>query len=532
MDVDALKPPTDIEALHRHYRAELTRQEALLAHRAEEIAYLREQVQLLLANRFGASREKVSEAQLGLFNEAELEVSVPEQKLEEPDTLTVPEHQRERARRKPLPEYLERVDIIHDLTESEKVCAEHGVALECFGEESAEQLDIVPAKVRVLRHKRLKYCCPCCEGYIVTAPMPAQPIPKGIASPGLLAYSATSKFLDALPLYRQVQIFSRMGVDVSRASLASWMVRCGALVQPLINLLREELLQCSYLQMDETTMQVLKEAGKAPESISYLWAQQSIDAQRPIFLFEYAPSRSGEVAKRLLDGFTGSVQVDAYAGYNAVVREQALVRLGCWAHARRRWVDVIKAQGLNPKKLPLKPPTKAKRALTGLGYIQSLYAIERRIKDDPPDERYRIRQRDSVPVLVKLKTWADRLRPKVVPKSKLGDALQYLNNQWPTLVRYCDDGRYRMDNNGIENAIRPFCLGKKNWLFADSVGGAKASANLYSLIHTAKANGLEPYAYLRHVFTELPKATSLEDIEALLLYHPALNLTNDLRSTS
>ncbi len=529
MDAEALKQPAEIEALHRHYRAELSRQESLLAHRGEEIAYLREQVQLLLANRFGASREKISDAQLGLFNEAELEVS--EQQSEEPDTLTVPAHQRERPRRKPLPEHLERVDIIHDLAESEKVCAEHGVALECFGEESAEQLDIVPARVWVLRHKRLKYRCPCCDGHIVTAPMPAQPIAKGIASAGLLAYCATSKFLDALPLYRQVQIFSRMGVELSRASLANWMVRCGALVQPLINLLREELLSCAYLQMDETTMQVLKEAGKAPESNSYLWAQQSIDAQRPLVLFEYSPSRLGEVAKRLLDGFTGTLQVDAYAGYHAVVREQDLVRLGCWAHARRPWVDIIKAQGLNPKKLPLKLPTKAKRALTGLGYIQSLYAIERRIKDEPPDERYRIRQRDSLPVLVKLKTWADRLRPKVVPKSTLGDALRYLDNQWETLVRYCDDGHYRIDNNGIENAIRPFCLSKKNWLFADSVGGANTSANLYSLIQTAKANGLEPYAYLRHVFTELPKATSLEDIEALLPYQSALNLTIDLPST-
>jgi transposase len=157
----------------------------------------------------------------------------------------------------------------------------------------------------------------------------------------------------------------------------------------------------------------------------------------------------------------------------------------------------------------------------------SISKRDERGADEPPDERYRIRQRDRVPVLVKLKTWADRLRPKVVPKSKLGDALQYLHNQWQTLVRYCDDGRYRRDNNGIENAIRPFCLGKKNWLFADSVGGAKASANLYSLIHTANPNGLEPYAYLRHVSTGLPKATSLQDIEALLPYHPALNLNND-----
>ena len=355
MDAEALKLPKEIEAIHRHYRGELSRQEALVAHRDEEIAHLREQLPLLLANRFGASREGVSAAQLGLFNEAELEVAAEVA----PDTLTVSEHQRVRPKRKALPAHLERVEVIHDLPESEKVCAEPGVALECFGEETSEQFDIVPAIVQVLHHKRLKYRCPCCEGHIVTAPMPAQPIPKSMASPGLLAYSATAKFLDSLPLYRQVQIFSRLGIELSRASLARWMVRCGELIQPLINLLREALLGCPYLQMDETTMQVLKEAGKPAESTSYLWAQRSTEAERPIILFEYDPSRSGDVAKRLLEGFSGTLQVDGYAGYNAVVREQDLTRLGCWAHVRRRWVDVIKAQGLNPKRLPIKPPPKA-----------------------------------------------------------------------------------------------------------------------------------------------------------------------------
>ncbi len=518
MDRNALPWPDDtyaLEALRSHYHEELSRKEALIAHRDEEIAYLKEQLQLLLAKRFGPSREAVSEAQLGLFNEAELEVAHAEA---EEETVTVPEHRRVRPKRKPLPEHLERVEVIHDLPEAQKVCAQHGVALECFGEETSEQFDVVPAKAQVLLHKRLKYRCPCCEGHLVTAPMAPQPIPKSLASPGLLAYIATAKFLDSLPLYRQVQIFSRMDVDLSRATLATWMVRAGELLQPLVNLLREELLQCPYLHMDETTLQVLKEAGKAAESTSYLWAQKNTDASRPIVLFEYAPSRCGEVAKRLLEDFHGTLHVDAYSGYDAVVREQGLTRLKCWVHARRRWVDVLKAQGLNPKKLPDKPPDKAKRALKGLEFIRALYAIERRIKNAPPDERYRVRQHESIPVLDQFKEWADRLRPRVPPKSKLGDALQYLHNHWDDLIRYCEDGRYQIDNNDIENAIRPFCVGRRNWLFADSVGGAKASANLYSMIQTAKANRIDPYAYLRHVFTELPKARTVEDIESLLPY--------------
>ena len=294
------------------------------------------------------------------------------------------------------------------------------------------------------------------------------------------------------------------------------MVRLGELVQPLINLLRDELLAQSYLLMDETTLQVLKEAGKTPESKSYLWAQMSPASEAPIVLFDYDPSRSGEVPKRLLAGFEGALHTDGYQGYDAVVHDQGLVRLFCWVHVRRRYVDVLKSLGLNPKKLPDKPPPKARRALKAIGFIKTLYAIEGRIRDKPPDERYRIRQLESLPVLDALRTWVDETRPKILPHSALGEALAYLDHHWDGLVRYCEDGRYGMDTNGVENAIRPFCVGRRGWLFADTVAGAKSSANLYSLIQTAKANGLEPYAFLRHVFTELPKATTVGHIEALL----------------
>jgi hypothetical protein len=259
-----------------------------------------------------------------------------------------------------------------------------------------------------------------------------------------------------------------------------------------------------------------KEPGKAAESTSYLWAQMSGDEAHPIVLFDYDATRSGDVPLRLLEGFEGTLHTDGYVGYDAVVKARGLVRLFCWAHARRRFVDVLKSLGLNPKKLPDKPPPKARRALKAIGFIKSLYAIERRIRDKPPDARYRERQQYARPVLAELRAWLDKTRPQIVPSGALGEALAYLDRHWDGLVRYCDNGRYGMDTNRVENAIRPFCLGRRSWLFSDTVAGANSSANLYSLIQTARANGLEPYAYLRLVFAELPKASTVTDIEALL----------------
>jgi transposase len=263
----------------------------------------------------------------------------------------------------PLPEHLPRIVIEHPLPESERLCPHHGIALERFAEVTSEQLDIVPAKVRVLRHVRGKYRCACCSGHLRTAPMPPQLLAKSIASPGLLAYVATAKFVDGLPLYHQQQQFARIGFDVSRTTLAVWTVRLGQQVQPLINLLRDELLARRYVLMDETTLQVLKEQGKTAESKSYLWAQMSGEGAAPIVLFEYDPTRSREVPKRLLEGFCGTLHTDGYAGYDAVVTEHGLTRLYCWVHVRRRFVEVLKSLGLNPKKLPDKPPPKARRAL-------------------------------------------------------------------------------------------------------------------------------------------------------------------------
>ena len=508
-------PSEEFAALHaqvRHYQCELTERDAVIAKHEAMIEHLQEQVRLLLAQRFAPSSEKIPDGQLGLFNEAEATAG------EEPESAPATEvgaHRRGTPKRAPIPEALPRIDIEHRLPEDERTCPHHGVELERFAEVVSEQLDIIPMQVRVLRHVRGKYRCPCCEGHLRTATMPAQPVPKSLASPGLLAFIATAKYADALPLYRQCRQFQRIGVELSRTTLARWMVCVGELVVPLINVLRDELVERPYLLMDETTVQVLKEPGKTPESKSQLWAQMSAGPEPPIVLFEYDPTRAGDVPKRLLAGFTGALHTDGYSGYAPVVREYGLVHLN-WVHARRGFVDVLKSLGLNPKKLPANPPAKARRALYALQQIRTLYAIERRIRDKPPDYRRLARQTESVPVLDKLRVWLDDTIETIPPSTPLGKAMGYLHNQWKGLVRFCDDGRYGIDTNPVENAIRPFAVGRRNWLFADTVAGAHASARLYSLIECAKANGIEPYAYLRHVITELPKAQSLADIEALL----------------
>lgn len=238
-------------------------------------------------------------------------------------------------------------------------------------------------------------------------------------------------------------------------------------------------------------------------------------------LYDYAPSRAGEVPLALLGAFDGHLQTDGYAGYRAVVAANGITPVYCFAHARRYFTDALKALGVNPSKPPAKPPDKARRALKALTFIRHLYAIEHRIREHPPDERLAVRQAESAPVLNELRAWLDRLLAKVLPSSPLGQALGYLDRHWAGLVRYCEDGRLEIDNNRCENAIRPFVTGRKNWLFSDTVKGAQASANLYSLVETAKANGIEPYTYLRRLFIHLPAATTVADVEALLPWAPA-----------
>ena len=495
--------PDDVDTLKSLVADQVARNEQLQS----KVTTLQEQLNLALARRYAASSEKIAPDQIRLFDEAEVEA---ESQAEPVDTITVPEHTRKRRGRRKLPESLPRIDVIHALADDERTCPHDGKTLAEIGEVTSEQLDIIPAKIQVIRHIRKQYACTCGQ-CLKTAPLPPQPIPKSLASPGLLAHITVSKYQDALPLYRQEAILKRIGVELPRATLANWMIQAGSLIQPLINLLRDRLLAYDILQMDETPVQVLKEPGKTAQSKSYLWVQRGGPPGQPVVLYDYDPGRGAGVPKRLLGDFTGYLQTDGYDGYNAVVEANGLTHVGCMAHARRKFSEAVKAQGKNKNK-----HKKKGMAHHGLALIQKLYRVEKQARTLTPEDRYGHRQRHARPILDALRAWLDDALPQVPPTTMTGKALNYLHNEWGKLIRYLEDGRLEIDNNGAENAIRPFVVGRKNWLFSHSVKGVKASANLYSLIETAKANGLEPYAYLRRVFTELPRADSIEAIEALL----------------
>jgi transposase len=511
--------PQSLQDLVAAQAARIAELEQQNAHQSSRIVTLQEQLNLALARRFAARSEKLSPDQIRLFDEAESEalaLGEAQAGAEHADRedIDVPAHRRRRGTRKPLPQTLPRVEVRHELPKDERCCPHDGRPLQVIGEVASEQLDIVPATIQVLRHIRVQYACDCGQ-CIKTAPLPPQPIPKSNASPGLLAHITVSKYQDALPLYRQETILQRIGVELPRSTLSQWMIKAGTLIQPLINLLRDQLLTYDVLQMDETTVQVLKEAGRRAQSQSYLWVQRGGPPERPIILFDYDPSRGQAVPERLLEGFSGYLQTDGYDGYNAVVAAGDLNHVGCWAHARRKFHEAVQAQGKQSKK-----KTKGKagggKAQQGLALIQKLYQVERLARDCSPEARRALRQEKAAPVLEQLHAWLLKSLPEVPPKTATGKALAYLSNEWDKLQVYLQDGRLQIDNNLTENSIRPFVVGRKNFLFSDSVGGVKASANLYSLIETAKANGLEPYAYLRKVYTELPKAQSVTDIEALL----------------
>ena len=345
---------------------------------------------------------------------------------------------------------------------------------------------------------------------IVAAQRPPHPLGKCIASVQLLAYILISKYADALPLYRLEKILKRYGGDITRTTLANWIIRLDDVFKPLINLMREHQLSGDYLQADETRLQVLKEDGRPATSDKWMWLIRGGPPDQPAVLFEYDVSRSEEVPLRLLDGFEGVLQVDGYAGYNRVCRENPITRIGCWDHARRKFVEASKAA---PAK---KEASKVSKADVAIGKIRKLYLIEDRIKDLEPEQKKAQRQTLSRPVLDDLKDWLETNSPRVPKDSLTWIAINYTLNQWDLLIGYCEDGRLNISNALAENAIRPFAVGRRNWLFSDTPRGARASATCYSLIETAKANGLEPSAYLHHVLQHIAAADTLEKIEALL----------------
>jgi transposase len=473
---------------------------------------LEEENRWLKAQLFGRSSEKTSREDLHpdqgwLFNAAESLASTVETG---PISVTVPTYQRAKHGRKKLHAALPRVDVIHDITEAEKRCAADGTALERIGEEISEQLDYQPAKVRVIRNIRPKYACPCCRQGVKISPVPLALFPKSIATSALLAQITTAKFVDHVPLYRQETQFRRLGVPLGRATMAGWMIRLGAThVVPIINLLADHLLEAPLIHCDETRLQVLH-SDKAPTADHWIWVRAAGPPGRRIILFDYDPSRGGAVPRRLMEGYRGILLTDGYEAYAKICLALGLIHAGCMAHARRAFDEAKKAQ-------PVETPGHAKIALD---FIRELYRIESPLWDREhpvtPEYRVRVRTERSAAIMHRFHQWLDALAPHVVPQSRLGRAINYTLGQWPKLGVFLKYGDVPLDNNRCENAIRPFVVGRKGWMFSDTVPGARASANLFSLVETCKANGIEPHGYLSKLFTRLPYLRTAEDFESML----------------
>ena len=484
-----------------------------------EIQRLETELRLLRQKLYGPKSERITvdpAVQANLFNEAEATEEKEEKQAEE---LEVASHKRRKGGRRPLPEHLPRIEEVHDIPEEEKVCG-CGCRLSRIGEEVSEELDVIPRQYRVIRHIRPKYACRHCEGVesekgaVQIAPPPVQILPKTIATAGLLASVVVEKFADGLPLYRQAERFHREGIEISRGTLSNWVVQVGHLCGPLLEILRADLVAGPLINMDETPVQVLNEPNRANTTKSYMWVcRGGMSPPGSIVLFDYRPTRSADqILKEYLTGYEGYVKTDGYVGYEALSK-LPVIHAGCWAHVRRKFAEVVQA---------VEKAGKGKHRSGGSAdeailKIQRLYAIERQIKqmELEGDDIVEFRRKQVLPLLEEFRRWLDSRVDSTPPTGLLGKAINYTLKQWDHLVVYVKSPHVGLDNNAAENAIRPFAIGRKNWLFAGSPEGAQASAALYSLVETAKANDLEPYRYLRFLFERLPYARTPENYRKL-----------------
>jgi transposase len=396
-----------------------------------------------------------------------------------------------RPARRPLPEHLPRETHRHEPTE--RVCPDCGGQLHRLGEDISEMLEYVPARFKVIRHVRPKLSCSACDR-IVEAPAPTRPIERGLAGPGLLAHVLVSKYADHLPLYRQSEIYAREGVDLERSTLADWVGASSALLDPLVDALRRYVFDCRKLHADDTPVPVLA-PGTGKTKTGRLWTyvrddRPAGDTAAPAVWFAYSPDRKGEHPERHLRKFQGTLQADAYAGFNQLYESGRIQEVACWAHVRRKFYELQQAYAS-----PI--------AAEAIERIGRLYAIESEIRGRPPDERRQARLARARPVLQSLHEWLESCLVKLSRKSETTAAVRYTLSLWEALVRYCDNGHLEIDNNAAERALRAVALGRKNYLFAGSDSGGERAAAIYSLIGSAKLNGLDPEGYLREVLSRI-----------------------------
>ena len=465
-----------------------------------QVSNLTEMVLLLRKEKFGSSSEKTPkqiEGQLSLFNEAEIEA---DSKSAEPVICCKGSmyHRKPKASREKLLKDLPVEEFPCVLHPDDMFCNQCGTALKEIGFVKArDEIEYIPAKVQIIRYMQQACECPTCKHtvrpFIKKAAVPRSVLNHSLASPSSVSYVTYQKYVNSIPLYRQEKDWEQMGIALSRATMANWVIRSTQEhFEPVIKHMQKELLKREVIHCDETPVQVLKEEGKKPQTKSYMWLYRTgNDGKAPIILYDYQPSRSGDNAASYLKDFKGYVHSDGYSGYNKL---DGITRCGCWTHLRRKFVEAI------PDKKAVDAPLTS--AEIGRDFCNQLFKVEESLKDLTPKERFCKRLELEKPILEAFWCWLESLT--VLKGSALGKAVTYAMNQRPFMENYLLDGRCAISNNAAENAIRPFTVGRKNWLFADTPKGASASAAVYSIIETAKANGLNVFAYLQHLLLYMP----------------------------
>ena len=474
-------------------KAELLRKDEQLAARDAEIEQLKLLIAKLRRMQFGRKSEKLErqieqlELRLDELETARAERAVVAQTPEVP----APTAAKTKPARRPLPAHLPRET--RKIPPKQEACPDCGGKLKPLGEDVSEMIEYVPAHWKVIRQVRPKLACACCDK-IVQAEAASRPIARGMAGPGLLAHVLVSKYCDHLPLYRQSEIYAREGIELERSTLADWVGGASELLQPLVEALRRHVMAGEKLHADDTPVPVLA-PGNGKTKTGRLWTyvrddRPAGDATPPAVWFAYSPDRKGEHPQAHLRAFSGTLQADGYAGFDQIYEAGRIQEAACWAHARRKFYDLVAAHN----------SAVAQEALRRIG---ELYAIETNIRGKQPAERRQVRQQRSLPLLHALKQWLEETLTKLSRKSDTAQAVRYALGRWEALLRYVDDGRLEIDNNAAERALRTVALGRKNYLFAGSDRGGERAAAIYSLIGTAKLNSVDPEAYLRDVLARI-----------------------------
>jgi transposase len=493
---------SDLETVNNSLKVKSTSLENEAIILKEKIEDLQAKLHLALFKKYGRSSEKIDPTQIDFFEVSETD----EESIEKDTPIIVAAHPRKKPGRKALDPAIPRKIIVHDIVESDKICG-CGHELVKVGEEITERLQIIPERVYVEQHVRPKWACRHCEGsgdeenpVFRIATTPPTMIPSSIVTAGLLAFIFVNKFVDHLPFYRQEKRFEIIGAHISRQNMSNWSLKVYETLKPLEKLLKQEVKAGPYIQMDETPLQVMGEERRPDTSKSYMWLARGGPPETPIIYYNYQETRKAKFVKDFLEDYHGFLQSDGYKGYEAALKgNKDIIHVGCLAHARREFFDATKAS------------KKAGSAHIALKKIVKIYHKENELKDLELGEDEFLKQRK-----IEVKPLLDDKAQKVRPVSDTGKAIRYTIGQLNKIISYLDCAESTPDNNAAERSIKPFVVGRKNWLFSGSPTGANASALLFSLIETAKANNLNPYGYLKWIFEETPLIKSEKEFEKFL----------------